>query len=150
MVYSIEKINKYVPVTVTDHDVSYMKCARIARELKNPAAKCFMALESIKIKNLEKNLYKYANTIITVSEYDKKIIKDLSGKGKYIVIENGVDIKKFKKNNKDKIDQKIVWLGGFKQLNNAQAVEYFIKQIYYKIKKEVEKVKFDVIGEEPT
>ena len=150
MIYSIENLKQHAPITLTDHDVSYLKCISISRQINNPLIKYFMVLESLKLKMLEKNLHEYADAIVTVSESDKILLRELSGKGNFIVIENGVDPETFFMKNVNDNEKRIVWLGGFSHIANVKAVHYFLDEIYPKIKEKVKNVRFDIIGENPT
>jgi glycosyltransferase involved in cell wall biosynthesis len=132
--------------SITDHDVSYLKCLRMGEECKNILLKMFMILESIKLKKLESDIFKHVNLGIAVSDLDKNLFQELCPEGKFTVIENGVDIAFFKPINKDVLKNKLVWVGGFEHYSNKQGMYYFMDNIYPTIKKLIPEIELDVIG----
>ena len=132
--------------TITDHDVSYLKCLRMGKESKNPFLKFFLYLESWKLKRLESEIFKQVNLGIVVSELDKEILQKLCPVGKFVVIENGVETIKFTPDYQNNEQNKLVWLGGFDHYPNRQGIYYFLEEIYPKIKQKMPDTRFDIIG----
>ncbi|MHA1595154.1 MAG: glycosyltransferase family 4 protein [Candidatus Baldrarchaeia archaeon] len=109
---------------------------------------------------LEKIGSKIPDKIIVVSDVDKKLISKLYGrKEKIFVVQNGVDLEKFKPDNKCgivlrnklKLSKKkiILFLGGLNYLPNLDAVEFFIENILPKIKEKIPNITFVVVGKCP-
>jgi polysaccharide biosynthesis protein PslH len=132
--------------SITDHDVSYLKCLRMAQESKNILLKTFMFLESWKLKRLESKIFMQVDLGIAVSELDRDILQRVCPRGCFEVIENGVETAKFIPGCSKEEFNKIVWLGGFDHYPNKQGIYYFLEDIYPKIKQEILDVKFDIIG----
>jgi polysaccharide biosynthesis protein PslH len=145
LVYLIRK-RKDVFRSITDHDVSYIKCLRIGKETKNILLKLFLFLETIKIKRLESNIFKKIDLGIVVSEFDRELLKGLCPEGNFVVIENGVESEKFIQSDEPTEPNKLVWLGGFNPYSNREAIYYFFEKIYPMIKCKNNDVKIDIIG----
>ena len=136
--------------TLTDHDVSYLKSFRIARNSHNIFLKLFLYLETVKLKRLESNIFKNISLGITVSELDKKHLKKLCPKAIFEVIENGVDTNMFHPSVGKIQECMLVWLGGFSHQPNKEAVYHFIDNIYPLIKKHIKNVELHLIGGDVT
>jgi glycosyltransferase involved in cell wall biosynthesis len=132
--------------SLTNHDVSYLKCMRMAKESKNVLLKLFLYFEGIKLKRLEKNIYKNFDIGITVSEVDKRILSKLYPKGQFLVVENGIDVDMITPAYSSFAKNRIIWIGGFKEYSNKLAVYDLIKNIYPKIKHKIPSVTLDIIG----
>jgi len=145
--YTVRHI-KSVYRSITDHDVSYIKCARMAIESKNLFLKVFMYYEAFKLRNLEKQVLQLYDLGIVVSEIDKIKLLEICPEGNLLVIENGVDTTAFIPGTDTDIDNNtIVWVGGFKHFSNESAVHYFLSDIYPKIKNIFPEIRFNVIGD---
>jgi glycosyltransferase involved in cell wall biosynthesis len=132
--------------TLTDHDVSYLNAKRLAAQVRSPALKLFLYLEALKLKRLESRIFSQLDLGIAVSELDRRHLERLCPGGHFAVVENGVDVRAFVP-NPDAIDPNaLVWVGGFYQFSNCEAVRFFLEEIYPRIKQEKAEIKFYVVG----
>jgi len=144
--YTVRHI-KSVYRSITDHDVSYLKCARMAIESKNILLKAFLNYEALKLRNLEKQVLRLFDLGIVVSDIDKSKLLEICPEGNLLVIENGVDTTTFIPGKDADIDNNsIVWIGGFNHFSNESAVHYFLTDIYPEIKMKLPDIRFNVIG----
>jgi glycosyltransferase involved in cell wall biosynthesis len=132
--------------SITDHDVSYLKCLRMGKQGWNIPLKSFLYLESWKLKRLENKIFTQVDLGITVSELDKKILQKLCPGRKFVVVENGVETEKFKPTNEKIETNKLVWVGGFDNFPNKQGMYYFLENIYPVIKRRLPDVRLDIVG----
>lgn len=135
-----------IPTVLTDHDVSYLKSYRMAKQTRNFALKLFLYLETCKVRWLEKNICKFVNLGITVSELDRKVLQKLCSEAHWEVVENGVNTREFKSPRNITEDKSLLWLGGFGHYPNLEAMSHFLKNIYPLIKEKVQDVELIVIG----
>jgi len=131
---------------LTDHDVSYLKSQRMAQQSKNWFQKCFLYYEAIKVKLFEQNIFKSVDLAITVSEFDQKILQELSPEARLEVVENGVDTQEFSATISKTEANSLLWFGGFGHYPNYEAMDYFLNDIYYRIKEKIKDVKLVVVG----
>ncbi len=108
--------------------------------------KSFLYLEAQKIKRLERDIFRLVDLGIVVSELDKNALQDLCPEGKFLVVENGVELERFTPSNEPEIQNKLLWLGGFGHFPNKQGIRYFLDKIYPLVKKEVPEVCIDIVG----
>ena len=130
---------------LTDHDVSYVKAERMAEGTTNPLIKALLYLESVKLKRLEGRIFKEVDAGITVSEVDRKILKELCPLANIVVVENGVDTEEFKPSYEEVEDNVIVWVGGFDNYPNREGIYYFLNKVYPLIKEKLD-VKINLVG----
>jgi glycosyltransferase involved in cell wall biosynthesis len=132
--------------SLTDHDVSYVKAERLARQRRNPAARLFIKYEAMKLKRLERNLPKLVDLIVTVSAHDRNLLNTLNSDGQYAVIENGVDVSAFAPHPAAIVPDHLLWVGGFSQYANYEAVRHFLQDVYPAIKRARPAVTFSIVG----
>jgi glycosyltransferase involved in cell wall biosynthesis len=134
------------PCTLTDHDVCYLKALRMSKQSRNLLLKLFLYFESQKLKWFESKIFEQVSMGLAVSEVDKDRLNEICPKGKFAVIENGVDTDEFKPLI-DVIEPKtLLWVGGFEYSPNREAVHYFLDRIYPLIKKEIADVQLNLVG----
>ena len=132
---------------LTDHDVSYLKAKRLAAQARNPLLKLFLYLESLKLKRLESTVFANLDLGIAVSELDRQQLQRLCPLGRFSVIENGVDVRAFVPDPAALEPDALVWVGGFRQQANCDAVRFFLKDIYPLVKRQRSATKLYVVGE---
>lgn len=132
--------------SVTNHDVSYLKCLSMARYQASIILKAFMYLEAWKLKGLEKRTFEQVDLGIVVSSLDEGILKDLCPKGNFLVVENGVDLDQFYPSDEITERFKLIWVGGFNHYPNRQGFVFFLDEIYPLVQEEIPGVSIDVIG----
>jgi glycosyltransferase involved in cell wall biosynthesis len=104
-------------------------------DLANPLIKPLLLLDIAKIKKAEEFYWQKADKLIAVSNLDKKEMK----REDVVVIPNGVDTKKFRFRDFQNIpeEKKVLFIGDFKWIQNRDAVEFILKEIWPKVKKEL-------------
>ena len=85
----------------------------------------------LKLKRKEKEAWKRVDKLIAVSNVEKKLMK----RADIDVVPNGVDTQNFSFRNFQEIpnEKRILYIGDFKWLQNKDALEYILKQIWPKI-----------------
>ncbi len=132
----------YLPVVLIEHNIEY-KVYELFAKTAPFFLKPFLSIDVSKIKFWEEKYWKEAKRVVTVSEEDRKVIKN----EKTDVVPNGVDVNKFKfKSRNSKIGEKtVLFIGNFKWLQNQKSVDFIIKDIWPKIKSR-EKIKLWIVG----
>jgi polysaccharide biosynthesis protein PslH len=143
--YSVRN-GKNVLRSVTDHDVSYLKCLSMARDKKNILLKLFMHIEAWKLRRLEGTIFKQVDLGIVVSQPDGDVLRKLCPEGQFLVVENGVALESFYPSGETTEQSKIVWMGGFDHYPNRQGINFFLEKVYPLVKQEIPDVSVDIIG----
>ncbi|GAB4218988.1 MAG: glycosyltransferase family 4 protein [Candidatus Microgenomates bacterium] len=137
-----------IPIFLLEQTVEYQVYQHFVDSLPL-FIKPFFLLDIIKLKNSEKNYWKKAFKVATVSENDRKIIMSIDNNIDPVVIPNGAGedmiVKKLNKKNFQK--PIILFQGNFYWLQNTEAALYLIKKIIPKAKKIIPNIKFIIAGQ---
>jgi polysaccharide biosynthesis protein PslH len=128
--------NTDIPIVLTEHNVEYLVYKRFAD--KAPLlVRPLLNIDVLKLKIWEESMWKRATRLIAVSEIEKKIMSKI--RKDVVVVSNGVDIVKFKTKNqrlKRGEEKRILFIGEFKWLQNRDALEWIIKEIWPRLRAE--------------
>ena len=123
-----------IPIVLVEHNVEYLVYKRFADKaplLLRP----LLHLDVLKLKSWEEAVWRKATKLIAVSENEKKIMSEI--RKDVLIVSNGVDINKFNvlkseiRNPKSEI--RILFIGEFKWMQNRDAIEWIIKEIWPKL-----------------
>lgn len=130
----------YLPVVLVEHNIEYDVYKRFSM-LAKPYMRPFLSLDIAKIKYWEQKFWKKATKLVAVSEEDKQKMK----RDDVIVVPNGVDCDQFTfldaKIREKKKGKRILFMGNFKWIQNMQAVEWIVKEIWPEIITQFQKKK---------
>jgi polysaccharide biosynthesis protein PslH len=123
-----------LPVVLIEHNVEYLVYKKYA-DLANPLARPLLYIDVSKIKRKEEKAWREADKLIAVSETEKRIMK----RADTAIVPNGVDTKKFIFRSFDKIgdEKRVLFIGDFKWLQNRDALEFILKEIWPKVATEL-------------
>ena len=133
--YVIQNIPRVdIPLVLVEHNVEYLVYKRFADNVPLPI-RVLLQIDILKLKYWEENIWKRVAKLIAVSEIEKKIMEKV--RKDVEIVSNGVDIEKFKaKSDKRKAGNgeiRILFIGEFKWVQNIDAIEWIIKEIWPKI-----------------
>jgi glycosyltransferase involved in cell wall biosynthesis len=122
-----------LPTVLVEHNIEYFiyeRYAKMAQFFLRP----LLMIDVEKLKRAEKQAWKKATVVATVSQQDKDVI----GQKNTYVVPNGVDTTVFQPKNissefKSK-EKKILYIGDYGYVQNKDAVSYIIKSIWPLIK----------------
>lgn len=129
---NLPKVN--IPIVLVEHNIEYMVYKRYT-DLVNPILKPFLLLDVIKIKKAEEKAWKKATKLVAVSNLERKLMK----RSDAVVVPNGVDTEKFAFRNFEdtNTEKRILFIGDFKWLQNRDSLEFILKEIWPKVRKEL-------------
>jgi polysaccharide biosynthesis protein PslH len=126
-----------LPIVLVEHNVEYLVYERFAK--KSPLVlKPFLNLDVLKLKYWEEKTWRRVTKLVAVSESEKRIMEKV--REDVSIVSNGVDVDKFK-NEKSKIksnggEKSILFIGEFKWMQNKDAIDWIIKEIWPKLRSE--------------
>ncbi len=126
-----------IPLVLVEHNIEYLVYKRFADNAPL-FLKPLLYLDVVKLKYWEERMWKKAAKLIAVSEIEKKIMSKV--RKDVAIVANGVDVNRFKikdlriKNNEEK---RILFIGDFKWMQNRDAIEWIIKDIWPKLRTEI-------------
>lgn len=117
---------------------------------KSVVKKYFGKINLIRLSRVQEEYYRKVDLCFSVSKIDKEYTTKVVTKKSFIeVAPNGVDLNYFKSTRVNKKNNEIIFCGSMEVLMNQNAVLYFCKYIYPKIKKQIPDAKFNVVGKYP-
>lgn len=143
----IDYIQKFSPkslLVVDSQDIHFLREEREAAVLKRDD----LLWKAQQTKKEELATYEKMDVIVTVTDEDRERIlaessdldvRTIPGHGGYKLIDGSVDSER----------EDLIFIGGFRHTPNVDAIQYFCKEIFPLIKKELPDVKLFVVGSNP-
>jgi sugar transferase (PEP-CTERM/EpsH1 system associated) len=138
-----------VPKIITEHNIESSIMRRYAKVEKNPFIKLGVWIEYLKMRHYENVTWKRFNACLVCSEADKRELQERVPTQKVDVIPNGVDLDYFTTISAESKNHSLVYVGQMNWHPNIDAVVYFLKEMYPRIKADVSDVSFSIVGSNP-
>jgi polysaccharide biosynthesis protein PslH len=140
-----------IPTILVEQTIEYLGYESYAK--KTPFfLRPILNIDIKKIRKWERFYWQACDTLIVMSEEDKKYIgREISDSKKIEVVANGVDTSWFEEIQKQTTKvPTVLSVGTFKWLPNVEAVKYLVTQVWPLIKKELPNAKLKIVGNAPT
>jgi sugar transferase (PEP-CTERM/EpsH1 system associated) len=142
-------------------DVDSDKWGQLGRTARFPLSTLYRIEES-RLSRLEAQISAWASRSLFVSAADAALFKQRGGRGKIEVLPNGTDLDLRRlprepmpfhdlhgRNVAKDSDAKLIFVGTMNYQPNADAVQYFVEQIFPKIRESFPSAVFEVVGRQP-
>lgn len=100
-------------------------------------------------KRYEQNYLEKFKAIVTVTEKDRRIVKELAPESQIIAIPNGVDLSKFPRRVTNQGGQRIVFVGNMDRPSNIDAARFLTLEIFPEIRKRYPEAALELVGAKP-
>jgi glycosyltransferase involved in cell wall biosynthesis len=139
------------PLGIRLHNVEWVIWQRYADNLPRFSPKrIFIQQQARLLKNAEKEFFKKADVNFTVSEKDKERALETSPGVNIVFAGLGVNTEEWKPDETLQRDNfELVLATTFAWIHNADGVEWFLKNVWPLLRKEIPQIHFTVIGKEP-
>ena len=148
--YLMDKIPKFsVPIFLSEQNIEYLAYRRYVDSLpwwKKAILWLPMKLDVLKMKYWEVRAWQEAKRVAVMSETDRKIVEEKTGRKDVFVIPNGVDTENFVFSTKRPSTKTILFVGNFNWFQNLQAADWLVKEIFPEIKKKVQNARLLIVG----
>jgi glycosyltransferase involved in cell wall biosynthesis len=137
-----------IPILLVEQTIEYLVYEKFVNSLKYFFFKILL-LDVLKLKYWEKEYWKKADLVATVSDSDRDIIRNLIPDTEVVIIPNaaGEDLMNVYTPTK-KIDKPVfLFQGNFSWLQNVEAAEILAKTIFPEIKKAIPNAKCYIAGQ---
>ncbi|NMC36059.1 glycosyltransferase [Candidatus Beckwithbacteria bacterium] len=140
------------PILLVEQTIEYLGYQSYAHNVKFWPIKPLLSIDIAKIKRWETYFWQQASKLVTMSADDKVFIqKEVGKKLNIAVVANGVDMEFFNSVKKLNPQQPtVLFVGTFKWLPNADAVEFLVEQIWPKIIAKIPGAKLHIVGFSPS
>ncbi len=106
-------------------------------------------VEAKRVYHYEQSVIKKSSRSIVISEIDADFLRNEQNKDKIKIVANGVDLDMFQFYTGPYKTNQICFVGNMRTFPNTDAVNYFVKSVFPKLKKVNEDLKFYIVGNEP-
>lgn len=140
-----------IPTILVEQTIEYLGYESYAK--KAPLLlRSILNIDINKIRKWEKHYWKACDTLIVMSDEDKKYIsQEIQESKKIEVVANGVDVQWFEDIRKQKTKvPTLLSVGTFKWLPNVEAVNFLVKKVWPLVKQELPNAQLLIVGNEPT
>lgn len=146
---NFRKIRRY-PTLLFQHNVESIIVRRHCKIARDPMSKLFWWLQWVKMKRYERQACLRFTGIITVSDIDKRILKEQFLAKNVFSIPTGTDTEYFSPRQYAVEQNSLVFTGSMDWLPNEDAVLFFAREILGKIKQQISTIKITVVGRNPS
>lgn len=138
-----------LPVVLVDQTIEYLVYQHFVENFRFAVLKPLLLLDVAKLKKWETLYWKKAQKVVAMSEADKEIMLSQDKTLDVDIVPNGVDVKQFSEQVFEKSrDPVILYLGNFTWLQNREAVDVLMKDVWPLISKKMPDAKLWIIGKD--
>lgn len=138
-----------IPILLVEQTIEYLVYRHFADEYKMLFLRPLLYIDVAKMKHWELKYWQRAKKVVAMSEEDKKSMLFQKPSLNVDIVPNGVDSEYFGQKLKDRSEIPIIlYLGNFTWLQNREAVEILVSQVWPKIKEKIPASKLWIIGKD--
>lgn len=138
------------PLVLNHHNVESRMMADRAEKESSIPRKLYMAREARKLERWERKWIGQASVNLVVSQLDEQRLRSLEEKVPVEVVENGVDVDYFRpRSPADDHDGHVVFVGGMSWYPNRDAMLWFAREIWPRLRSYNPSLRAQIIGREP-
>ena len=137
-----------VPILLVEQTIEYLVYKHYVESIKNVFVRLLLSIDVAKLKFWETMFWKKADGVVAVSGTDKKEMLKLAPKLEVGLVPNGVDLDFFQAKRKWKNnDPRVLFVANFKWLQNVEAAELLLDEVFPKIREKLPQVKVWIVGQ---
>lgn len=137
-----------IPILLVEQTIEFLVYKHYVQSLKNPFLRYLLSIDVAKLRFWETNFWKKADGVVAVSDADKKEMIKLAPALDVGLVPNGVNLDFFKiKESWGSKNPKILFVANFKWLQNVEAAELLLDQVFPLINKVNPAVKMWIVGQ---
>jgi len=137
-----------IPILLVEQTIEYLVYKHYVQGTKNPILRAILSIDVGKLRFWETKFWKKADGVVAVSESDKKEMLKLVPDLKVNLVPNGVNLDFFREKDSWKSeDPKILFIANFKWLQNVEAAELLLKEVYPRVVSKNPKAKVWIVGQ---
>ena len=137
-----------IPILLVEQTIEYLVYKHYVESLKNFFVRILFSIDVWKLRFWETSFWKKADGVVAVSDADKKEMLYLAPDLSIDLVPNGVNLNFFKiKKTWFSNEPKILFVANFKWLQNAEAAELLLDEVFPVIQKKNKKAKILIVGQ---
>lgn len=137
-----------LPTILVDQTIEYLVYQHFVRNTKFWLLRIILSIDVAKLKFWERHFWRRASKVVAVSEGDKKAMLRLDPTLRVDLVPNGVDLDFFLPKKTRSLEVKrILFVGNFKWLQNVEAAEVLVKEIFPQVKDKIKDAQLQIVGQ---
>lgn len=143
---NIPKTN--IPTLLVEQTIEYLVYKHYVEGIKNFFMRWFLSIDVAKLRFWETKFWNKADAVVAVSEADKKEMLKLAPNLEVSLVPNGVNLDFFKVKGSWTAENPVVlFVANFKWLQNVEAAELLLNEVFPIIHKKNPKIKMWIVGQ---
>ncbi len=135
-----------IPIVLVDQTIEYQVYQHYVENFKFWPIRPIFLIDVLKIKYWETYYWKKASRVVAVSERDAKLMKQLVKDLKVTVVPNGVG-EDLLESVPAHYNQTLLFMGNYAWLQNIEAANILVKQVFPKVLRELPSVSLKIAGQ---
>lgn len=137
------------PKLLTNHNIEYARLSSYASIQRSWLKKVAFRVQAALTKRYERRMILAAGNCIVVSENDREELARLAPAARFFLVKNGADTSCLPLSTPSTDSCTAVWVGGMNDVYNREAVKYFASAILPRVRAEVPRFRWRVVGRDP-
>lgn len=131
----VDVIRKYstAKVVLRSQNVEFMIWERLAEDCSNPLKKAYLKLLAKRLKAYELDMLNKYDAILTITELDTKIFKDMGCLKPIMHVPFGIDLEKYKIDISNLEKPSVFHIGAMDWRPNADGINWFLKGVWLNV-----------------
>ncbi|MFO0320830.1 MAG: glycosyltransferase family 4 protein [Bacteroidota bacterium] len=144
-IHIIKKYSRAI-ISLRTHNIEHQIWERVLLQEKNWLKKKYISLQNNRLKKFELNAFHICDTIITITDIDRKNIEALGFNKKIKTSLTGVDLKMYQPILYPSETNTVFSFASMDWLPNVEAVNWFLQHVWDDVSKEMPNIKLIIAG----
>jgi glycosyltransferase involved in cell wall biosynthesis len=137
-----------IPILMVEQTIEYSVYKHFVEDQAPFIMRPLLWIDVLKLKYWETKIWKRADRVVAMSDSDRKSMNSLVPNLKIDIVPNGIDVEYFSKERPEgKGGPRVLYVGNFKWLQNVEAVEVLLSEVFPKILRQVPNAKLWIVGQ---
>ena len=135
-----------VPRVLAEQAITHTLYERIAAARETPVTRLAGALDALKVRRYEQRVWREFEACITVNAEERDVVLRAAPQAHVYVVPNGVDTTAFRPSTTPRPPATIIMTGSLDYFPNADGMQWFVSDIWPRIRQQAPAVEFMVVG----
>lgn len=138
------------PSVIVAHNIESYIWRRYEENERNPFRKWYITRQRVKVEAFERACFRWAAGATAVSDAEAREIEGYGIDYRVETVENGVDVDYFQPLSAPSAATTLIFSGALDWRPNQDAISYFVRDIFPRVRAQRPDVEFAVVGRNPT
>ena len=137
------------PLVIAAHNIESLIWQRYTESETNPIKRWYIQKQWKKFEVFERWAFSRATRTIVVSQPDGTLAREQFGATNIDVVENGVDVQKYKTFQQERNPKEMIFLGSLDWRPNLDGLTLFLKEVMPELSRQEPEILFSIVGRKP-